>query len=102
MNRDRMLHWAEAIDRYRVFPRAFLLGCFWWTIDITHELLNWYETLPKDDRAIEATAFAGVAFTGVLAFLKLVYQTYSDAGQTWGTPATQTTTSTLQTTTVQP
>lgn len=102
MNRDRMLHWAEALDRYRVFPRLFLIACFTWAVDMSYYLLNWYVHLAKDERGLEASGFASIAFLAVLGFLKLVYQTYSDAGQSWGTPATQTTTQTLQTTTVQP
>lgn len=96
-----MLHWAEAIDRYRVFPRAFLVGCFLWTVEVTRWLLEWYTMLPKEDRGIEASGFASIVFVAVLGFLKLVYQTYSDAGQPWNAPSsTQTTVAT--TTTVQP
>lgn len=102
MNRDTMLKWAEAIDRYRIFPRAFLIACFVWVVDLTYYLLHWYVHLSKEERGIEASGFASIALLAALGFLKLVYQTYSDAGQTWGTPTTQTTTQTLQTTTVQP
>src|SRR4051812_46654402 len=81
-----MLHWAETIDSYRIFPRLFLIGCFFWTIQITHWLLKWYTTLPREERSIEASGFASVVFVAVLGFLKLVYQTYSDAGRSWGSP----------------
>ncbi len=88
MNREKMLHWAEAIDSYRVFPRLFLVGCFAWTIEVTRWLLEWYTMLPKEDRGIEASGFASIVFVAVLGFLKLVYQTYSDAGRAWSGPPT--------------
>ncbi len=89
IDRVKMLHWAEAIDSYRVFPRLFLCGCFLWTVEVTHWLLRWYTTLPKEERSIEASGFASVVFVAVLGFLKLVYSTYSDAGRNWGgAPAT--------------
>lgn len=103
MNRDTMLTWAEAIDRYRVFPRLFLIACFLWVVSLTDYLLTWYVHLAKDERGIEASGFASIALLAALGFLKLVYQTYSDAGQSWGTPATTSqTTVTSATTTVQP
>lgn len=86
MNRDKMLHWAEAIDRYRIFPRLFLIVCFIWTTDMSYVLLKWYMLLPKEQRGLEASGFASIAFLAVLGFLKLVYQTYSDAAPAWPPP----------------
>lgn len=100
MNREGMLHWAELIDSFRIFPRLFLLGCFYWTVVVTHRLLDWYMSMPRDERGLEASGFASVVFVAVLGFLKLVYQTYSDAGRSWGPPAT-TSTVTATTTTTQ-
>jgi hypothetical protein len=86
MDRIKALHWAEIIDAWRVFPRLFLTGCFYWTVRVTHDLLVWYTMLPKEDRGIEASGFASVALLGVLGFLKLVYSTYSAAGRSWAGP----------------
>lgn len=98
-----MLHWAEAIDRYRIFPRSFLIACFLWALNMSYFLLNWYVHLAKDERGLEASGFASIAFLAVLGFLKLVYQTYSDAGPTWNAPiSTSTTTATTSSTVVTP
>lgn len=86
IGRATALQWAEVVDSWRVFPRLFLAGCFYWTVQVTHDLLVWYTALPKDDRGIEASGFASVALLGVLGFLKLVYSTYSAAGRNWNGP----------------
>lgn len=100
MNKIQLLHWAEAIDSFRIFPRAFLIGCFIWTVWVTNWLLVWYTHLPKEDRGIEASGFASIVFVAVLGFLKLVYSTYSDAGRNWNAaPAMTSTTVAAQTTT---
>lgn len=81
------LHWvelAETIDRLRVFPRAFLLSCFLWAVYLAYVLLNWYMALTPASRGLEASGFASVVFISVMTFLKMVYQTYSDAGPVWG------------------
>ena len=86
MTRLQALRWAEVVDAWRVFPRLFLMGCFYWTVKVTHDLLIWYTMLPKEDRGLEASGFASVALLGVLGFLKLVYSTYSAAGRSWSGP----------------
>jgi hypothetical protein len=102
VNKQRALDWAELIDSYRIYPRLFLAACFFWTVEITHILLNWYMSLPKEERGLEASGFASVVFVTAFGFLKLVYQTYSDAGRDWSQQiATHTSTST-QTTVVTP
>lgn len=83
MNKEAGLHWAELIDSWRVFPRLFLAACFFWTVDMSYVLLHWYMKLPKDERGIEASGFASVAFLAVLGFLKLVYETYARTGRDW-------------------
>lgn len=101
MNRVLMLHWAEAIDSYRIFPRLFLLGCFFWAVQVTHWLLDWYTHLPKDERGPEATGFASIAFVAVLGFLKLVYSQYAGTSRDWNQqPASSTVT--VEKTTVVP
>lgn len=86
MTRLDLLHWAEVVDSWRVFPRLFLAGCFWWTVAVTHQLLTWYMAMPKEDRGIEASGFASIVFVAVLGFLKLVYSTYTAAGRNWSGP----------------
>lgn len=95
-----MLHWAEAIDRYRVFPRSFLIACFIWAVWISWILINWYITLSKEDRGLEATGFGSVVLLAVLGFLKMVYQTYSDAGPSWNAPAVSSSSTTTTSSTV--
>ena len=74
---------AEIIDVLRVFPRVFLGICLAWAIALNYELIRWYMHLPHAERGFEATGFASVTFTVVMGFLKLVYQTYTDAGRDW-------------------
>jgi hypothetical protein len=95
VNKEKGLHWAELIDSYRVFPRLFLLACFLWTLDMSYVLLKWYMHLPKDERGVEASGFASIAFLAVLGFLKLVYQTYSDAGRDWNAQPSSTSTTVM-------
>ena len=102
MNRERMLHWAELVDSYRVFPRLFLAICLTWTINLSYVLLNWYFALPATSRGIEASGFASVVFLGAMAFLKLVYQTYSDAGRDWNRQPTVSSATVVSTTTTTP
>lgn len=94
------LHWAEVIDSWRVVPRLFLLACFLWTVGITHSLLHWYTTLPKDERSLEASGFASVVFLGVFGFLKVVYDRYASTSRDWN--ANQATTTVATVTTVEP
>lgn len=103
MNKPHWLDWAETIDSWRIFPRAFLCACFLWTLDISHLLLGWYMALPKEDRGIEASGFASVVFLTVFGFMKLVYETYSKNGRDWNaTPATTTTVASMTTTATTP
>jgi hypothetical protein len=99
VSKQTWLDWAELVDSYRVFPRLFLMACFWWVVVVGQDLLNWYIALPKDERGIEATGFASVVFLGILGFLKLVYNTYSAAGRAWGEPASTTSSTVVATTT---
>lgn len=99
MNKQRLLDWAELIDKYRIYPRIFLTACFFWTVVISHQLLTWYIAMPKDERGLEASGFASVVFLTIFGFLKLVYQTYTDAGRDWSEVArTHTSAKTTETT----
>ncbi len=91
MNKQKWLHIAEIIDSYRVFPRLFLMACFWWTAVVTNDLMKWYMAMPKEERGIEASGFASVVFLTIFGFLKLVYDTYSKNGRNWDGPVTSTT-----------
>jgi hypothetical protein len=95
MNKQAGLHWAELIDCWRVFPRLFLLACFLWTTDMSYVLLKWYMHLAKDERGLEASGFASVAFLAVLGFLKLVYTTYASTGRDWNQQPSSTTVSSV-------
>lgn len=86
MNKKFWLDLAELVDSFRVFPRLFLVATFAWTAHTSYWLLSWYMALPAGDRGIEASGFASVAMIGILGFLKLVYDTYSKAGRSWGPP----------------
>lgn len=104
VNKKALLHWAEVIDSWRLFPRLFLAGCFYWAVWTSIDLLRWYQHLPKDERGIEASGFASIVFVAVLGFLKLVYTTYASTGRDWNQQpnSTQTTSASLITTTVKP
>jgi len=104
MNKSKLLDWAELIDRLRIYPRLFLTACFIWTVWLSMMLVHWYTTLSKEDRSLEATGFGSITFVAVLGFLKLVYQTYTDAGHNYDISPTATvkTTSTIQTSEVTP
>jgi len=102
MNKKLWLDWAELVDSYRVFPRLFLVATFWWTADTSYRLLDWYIMLPKDERGFEASGFASIAWLAILGFLKLVYDTYSAAGRSWGPTTERTSTMTSTTTETKP
>jgi len=101
VNKTALLHWAEVVDSFRVFPRIFLAACFAWCVDTTGLLVNWYIHLPASEQSTQATGFGAVVLAGQLAFLKLVYQTYSDKGRDWnsapGSSSSSTSTTTIQT-----
>lgn len=100
MNTDERRHWlhrSEVIDSLRVVPRLFLAACFTWTVWITHVLLTWYTTLAKEERGIEASGFGAIALSGVFAFLKLVFETYSRHGRDWNVSSS----SSMETTTTK-
>jgi ABC-type polysaccharide transport system permease subunit len=97
-------HWvavAETIDRLRIFPRIFLLACFGWAVWIADILLAWYMALPPTSQQWQASGFASVVFVAVMTFLKMVYQTYSDAGPVWGAQPSSTTTASTTVTKVE-
>lgn len=82
-DKHTMLNAAEVFDSWRIVPRVFLGATFVWCVYVTDKLIGWYIHLPHAERGIEASGFASVVQVGVLAFLKMVYQTYSDAGRDW-------------------
>lgn len=87
-------HWvevAETVDRLRIFPRLFLLSCFAWAVYLAEILLRWYMALAPASRGLEASGFGSIVFVAVMTFLKMVYQTYSDAGPVWGPQPSSTT-----------
>lgn len=90
---------AERIDSLRVFPRLFLIACFWWAVETTSYLLHWFTHLAVADRGIESSGFAASVLLGIMAFLKLVYTTYSDNARNWNARAPMSTTTTVQQTT---
>lgn len=80
------LHWvevAEVIDSLRIFPRLFLAACFTWVVQNTWVLVAWYIHLPHAERGLEATGFGSSVLLGEMAFLRLVYSTYSENGRNW-------------------
>jgi hypothetical protein len=83
VNKVTVLGWAECIDAYRVFPRLFLAICLAWSVALNYELMRWYMHLPHEERGLEASGFASIAFVAVMGFLKLVYTTYSSTGRDW-------------------
>jgi hypothetical protein len=82
-NKHVLLNAAEVFDSWRIIPRLFLGLTFWWTVYLTDKLIGWYIHLPHVERGIEASGFASVVQVGVLAFLKKVYDTYSENGRDW-------------------
>ncbi len=102
MNKQVMLHWAEAIDSYRIIPRLFLAACLFWTMQISHILLQWYTHLGKDERGLEASGFASIVFLAVFGFLKLVFETYSKNGRDWNQQPSTTTVERASVTTTTP
>jgi hypothetical protein len=100
VNRQRWVDYAEIIDKLRIYPRVFLIACFFWTVYISHMLLKWYMAMPKDERGIEASGFASVVFVTIFGFLKLVYGEYTRAGKDWSAVGTTSTSQTTATTTV--
>lgn len=99
--RDELLHSAELIDAFRLFPRLFLLSCFIWCVWLTYQLMYWYFHLPAPERTVPVSGVVTGVQAAVLAFLKLVYGDYRKDGRKWGQPSpTSTTTATVQTTTV--
>lgn len=91
IGKQKALHWSEALDSLRVFPRLFLLACFVWVVHLSYYILDWYFKLPPAQRGAEATGVVAATFIGALGFLKLVYSTYAEGGRQWGQPAAVTT-----------
>jgi hypothetical protein len=102
MSKRIWLDLAEITDSLRVFPRLFLVATVWWVADTGYLLLDWYMGLAKEDRSLEASGFASIAWLAALGFLKLVYDRYSAAGRSWGPPApTERTSTTIATQTTE-
>ena len=80
---QKLIKAAEVFDSWRVVPRLFLATSFWWAVYLTDKLVAWYIGLPHAERGPEASGFAAAVQLGVLAFLKLVYTTYSENGRDW-------------------
>lgn len=99
MTHEKWLNYAERIDSLRIFPRLFLIACFWWAVKITWYLIVWYTHLAVAERGVEASGFGAVVLLGIMAFLKLVYTTYSDNARDWSQRAPSSTTTTVQQTT---
>lgn len=98
-------HWlelAEVIDGLRVFPRIFLAACFVWVVDTAWILIHWYIQLPAAERGIEASGFASAVLLGEMAFLRLVYTTYSENSRDWNQNSGRTTVSSVTTQVTNP
>lgn len=102
MNKIPWLHAAEVFDSWRIVPRAFLLACFIWAVDLTHVLVRWYMALPASERGVEASGFASITLVGVMGFLKLVYTTYAQTGRDWNQNAGSTTVASVTTQVTNP
>lgn len=97
---QRWLDRAERIDSLRVFPRLFLIACFWFMVDVTFKELNWYMHLTAAERGLETSGFAAAALLGIMTFVKMVFADYSSNGRDWSQRPPMTSTLTTRSTTV--
>lgn len=101
LSKQDLLHLAEVLDAFRVFPRLFLLACFIWGVWVTDFLLVWYVHLSTLERTTETSGFAAIVQVGVLGFVKMVYGEYAKGGRDWGPPTAVTSTATTSVITQQ-
>jgi hypothetical protein len=94
VNRQTWLHWAETIDRLRVFPRLVLIGYAWYVWSVTFFILNWYAHQPAGARGFEESGVVGVVITAVTGFAPMIYKIYAQSSQPWD-PQSSTTSTTF-------
>lgn len=99
MNHQKWMDVAERIDSLRIFPRLFLISCFWFAVKVTFILVLWYIRLPGSERGTEASGFGAVVLLGIMAFLKMVFADYSANGRDWNQRGAVTQTTVAQMTT---
>lgn len=98
---NRLLAWAQAIDRLRVFPRLVLIGYAWYVWSVTFFILNWYANEPPAGRGYEESGVVAAVVTAVTGFAPMVYKIYANSSQPWDDQPT-TSSTTITRTTGQP
>lgn len=78
-----LLHTAEVIDSWRIFPRLVLILYGYWMAHLTDWIVHWYEHLPTIERTAEVTAFVTIVLPGVFGLACYVFKVYSAGGRDW-------------------
>jgi len=89
---------AHVFDTWRVVPRAVLVVYFSWVVHVADTLLNWYMTLPREARTLEATGL-GISIIGsITGLFPWILKIYMDNGNDWsGTTSSSSATVTTNT-----
>lgn len=74
---------AEVFDAWRVIPRLLVFGYWLWIVWLVDNLLRWYQSLPADERTLEASGFATFVITAVTGMGSWVSKIYMDGGRSW-------------------
>jgi hypothetical protein len=103
MDRTKVLHWAEAIDSFRVFPRVFFYGYWGFVIWYITRISFWYMSLPAVERGNQESGLLAILTATLVGFGKTIYDTYTKSSRDWNAqPISTTTVATSATTTTIP
>jgi len=102
MNKTLLLHWAELVDSYRIFPRLVLCAYAYYVYQVTFFVLTWYSQQPATARGTEESAVVIAVVGAVTGFAPWIFRIYSENGRNWDDRSPSLTTSTTSTTTSTP
>jgi len=103
VNKQLLLHWAEMVDSFRIFPRLVLIAYGVYVYQVTFFILTWYSQQPATARGTEESAVVIAVIGAVTGFSPWIFKIYSSNGRNWDdTPPTTTTSVTATSTTSAP
>ena len=103
MNKQLLLHWAELVDSFRIFPRLVLCAYAYYVYQVTFFILTWYSQQPATARGTEESAVVIAVVGAVTGFSPWIFRIYSENGRNWDDkPASTTTSMTATSTTSTP
>ena len=68
MTKAKWLDIAEVLNAFRIIPRLILTAFALLTAVVSYELIQWFTSLPTEERTLEASGFVTLTIAAVSKF----------------------------------